>query len=120
MFEFLPQSDGRYVAVKVTGTLDDADYHAFMPKLATIIAEKGPIRLLLDLTEFKGWTAGGAWSDLGFELQHRRDFERIAIVGDGAWDDVAMRLRQWILHAEVRQFPAEDWWIAWDYILDLS
>lgn len=120
MFEFLPQSEGRYVAVKVTGTLSDDDYHQFVPQLEAIIAERRPIRLLLDLTEFAGWTAGGAWSDFTFDLQHRRDFERIAIVGDGTWDDVATRMRQLVLDADIRHFPAEDWWIAWDYILDLT
>lgn len=120
MFELLPESDGRFLAIKAHGRLTDADYKAFLPKLEAIIAEHGPLRALFDLTEFKGWTAHAAWDDFSFGMRHRRDFERIALVGDQRWEPLAARMADALLPCEVHHFAAADRQVAWDYILDLG
>lgn len=120
MFEFLPESEGRFVALKAAGRLTDRDYKETIPKLEALIKEHGPIRLLVDLTEFDGWTAQAAWDDFAFGLRHRKDFERIALVGDARWEGLAARMANAVMKGEVRHFPTENRQIAWDYILDLD
>lgn len=120
MFEFLPETHGRFVAIKASGRLTDEDYRSFAPKLEALIREHGPIRLLVDLTAFEGWTAHAAWDDFTFGLRHRRDFERIALVGDKKWEGLAARMARAVMKAEVRRFATRDRQIAWDYILDLG
>ena len=36
--------------------------------------------------DFHGWNAGALWDDLKFDLKHFSDIERLAIVGDKAWE----------------------------------
>lgn len=51
MFELLPESDGTVVAVKMTGTLTDADSQAFMPGLEQLISSTQPPRWYIDWEE---------------------------------------------------------------------
>jgi hypothetical protein len=120
MFELLPDSQGRFLAIKASGKLTDRDYKDFLPVVEAIIDRHGPVRALFDLTEFEGWTAQAAWDDFTFGLRHRRNFERIALVGDQRWEPLAARMANALLPCEVRHFAAANRQIAWDYILDLE
>jgi hypothetical protein len=76
------QSKDPYIRVVAAGRLDAADYRRFNPAFAVQLSLKGaPIALLLDLTEFHGWTLGGFLHDLAFDLRNRRTFSRIAVIG---------------------------------------
>ncbi len=119
-FRLLPQTDGRYVAVKAIGTLNDSDYNAFLPILLELIRHHGPIRLFVDLTEFDGWTSHALWDDFTFGVRHAQDFERIALVGDARWEALVARMANALMNCEVRHFPAADQQIGWDFILDLN
>ena len=119
-FKLLPETDGRYVAVKAIGTLNDGDYDTFMPVLVEIIGSHGPIRLFVDLTEFRGWTSHALWDDFTFGVRHARDFERIALVGDARWEAMVARMANALMHCDVRHFRAADRQIGWDFILDLG
>ncbi len=120
MLEILPQSEGRFVAIKAHGELTDEDYRQLAPKLESIIESKGPIRLLIDLTEYDGTTLQAAMDDMVFALAHRQDFERIALVGDGPWEGLAAGLSDALTDAEVRRFRSADWQMAWSYIVELG
>jgi len=120
VFALLPESEGRFLAIKASGKLTDRDYREFVPVLEAIIDRHGPVRALIDLTGFEGWTAHAAWDDFTFGLRHRPDFERIALVGDQRWEPLAARMANALLPGEVRHFAAGDRQIAWDYILDLE
>jgi len=120
MFEFLPETEGRFVAVKAVGKMTDAAYKSFVPKLETIIAEHGPIRLMFDLTESDGWTLKGAVDDMMLGLTHGKDFERIALVGDTAWEALAARMANALMNCDVRHYPSIDRQIAWDFIVDID
>ncbi len=36
--------------------------------------------------DFHGWTAGALWQDIKFDLKHFRDIERLALIGEKAWE----------------------------------
>ena len=120
MFEFLPESQGRYVAVKAVGKLTDEAYKEFVPKLEAIIAEHGPVRVLFDMTMLEGWTLKAAMDDMMLGLKHGKDFERIALVGDEAWEALAAGMANAFMNCEVRHFLSVDRQIAWDFILDID
>jgi hypothetical protein len=42
--------------------------------------------MLIQMHDFHGWTAGALWQDIQFDLQHFRDIERLALVGEKAWE----------------------------------
>jgi hypothetical protein len=46
------------------------------------IKENGKVRLLFEMKDFHGWIIGGMWKDLKFNIQHWRDIEKLAVVGE--------------------------------------
>jgi hypothetical protein len=79
-------SVGKSLHVKVTGKLTKEAYEAFTPVVDGQIHEHGKIRILFEMHDFHGWTAGAIWEDLKFDFKHWKDIERLAIVGESKWE----------------------------------
>ena len=79
-------STGKLLHVKVTGKLTKETYAAFTPVVDEQIQEHGKLRILFEMQDFHGWTAGALWEDLKFDFQHWKDIERLAIVGESKWE----------------------------------
>ncbi|MDA7880879.1 STAS/SEC14 domain-containing protein [Akkermansiaceae bacterium] len=43
------------------------------------------ISLFWEVSSFDGWTTEALFSDIGFDIEHRNDFTRIAMVGEKKW-----------------------------------
>lgn len=83
----LERSDGgRVLTVHATGKLEKPDYLRFVPEVERLIEEHGKVRVLLELSDFHGWTAGGLWEDFKFDLKHFNHIERLGIVGEARWE----------------------------------
>ncbi|MCA9238852.1 MAG: STAS/SEC14 domain-containing protein [Planctomycetales bacterium] len=80
-------STGKLLHVRVEGTLTKASYEAFTPLAEKLIAEHGKIRVLFEMHDFHGWTAGALWEDLKFDYKHFGDIEKLAIVGETKWQE---------------------------------
>ena len=79
-------SVGKLLHVKVTGKLTKDSYEAFVPLVNEQIEEHGKVRILFEMHDFHGWTAGALWEDLKFDFKHWKDIERLAIVGESKWE----------------------------------
>lgn len=77
---------GRTVAVYVSGKLVKEDYEHFVPEFDHLVGLYGKLRVLFDMTDFHGWTAGALWEDTKFALHHFSAIERLAMVGDSKWE----------------------------------
>ena len=82
----IDDSDARYVGIKLSGKLTAADYEHFVPAVEAIVKERGRVRLLLEMHDFHGWELAAAWEDTKFGMRHYHDIERMAMVGDKAWE----------------------------------
>lgn len=76
---------GKLLHVKITGKLSVQSYEIFVPAVDQQIQEHGKIRILCEMHDFHGWTAGALWEDIKFDLKHWKDIERLAIVGESKW-----------------------------------
>ncbi|MEZ6148201.1 MAG: STAS/SEC14 domain-containing protein [Planctomycetaceae bacterium] len=80
-----------------------------------MIADHGPIRGLLELRDFDGWTFDGLWEDVKFDFRHARDIERLAIVGGKRWHEAMATFCKPFTTAKIRYFEsfeitdARDW-----------
>jgi hypothetical protein len=72
--------------VKLTGKLTKDDYQQFTPEIERLIKQHGKIRMLVQLHDFHGWTVSAIWEDIKFDLKHFQDVERLALVGEKAWE----------------------------------
>lgn len=100
-------SSGNVVRVSVSQKLTSEDYELFVPEIEQLIEEHGKIRILFEMHDFHGWTAGALWQDFKFDLKHFRDIERIAMVGDKAWEHGMATFCRPFTTAKMRYFDQE-------------
>ncbi len=100
----LAVEDTGIVAITASDRLTEADYERFVPEFERIAAAHGPVHLLIELRDFHGWDAAGLWQELRFDMSHQHDMDRVAIIGDKAWQDWGTRLSKPFFKAEVRYF----------------
>ena len=84
--EFNELAEGKILVVQATGKLSKSDYEEFVPETERLIKQFGKIRVLFEMHDFHGWEMAGVWEDMKFDLKHFRDIERLAIVGEKAWE----------------------------------
>ena len=75
-----------FLHVKVTGKLTKEAYEELAPVVTEQIQEFGKLRILFEMHDFHGWTAGALLEDLKFDFKHWKDIERLAIVGESKWE----------------------------------
>ena len=80
-------SVGNVLHVRVTGKLTKEAYEIFAPAVDQQIRDQGKLRILFEMQDFHGWTAGALWEDMKFDLKHWKDIERLALVGDSKWEE---------------------------------
>ena len=78
-------NEGKVLEVHLTGILAKQDYEHFDPTVEKLVKERGKIRLLVEMHDFHGWTAGALWQDIKFDARHFNHIERIAMVGEKKW-----------------------------------
>ena len=110
MIEIMSETEGKMLAVKATEKLTYDDYEeVFIPKLNQLIEEYGKIRVVMNFAEnFTGWEPEAAWDDAKFGIQHRNDFEKIAVIGGPKWVEWAIRLSAYFIYGEVKTYEASD------------
>lgn len=116
MITILPETRGNLVAIRASGRLTHADYRDFVPQLEGIIDREGPLRLLVDLSDFEGWELKAAWDDFLLGVKHVGDFERMAMIGDRDWQKIAARVTDALTGCAVRTFGERQWDEAWAWV----
>jgi SpoIIAA-like len=60
---------------------------------------------ILSEEDFHGWDLGAAWDDLRFEMTHASKLERLAMVGDKAWENWMTKIGEFFA-PEMKYFDA--------------
>jgi len=98
---------GSYVELVASGKLNQDDYERVIPLLEAQLEREGELNALILLREFEGWTLDAAIEDLRFDLRHRKDFARMAVVGEGRLQKWMTRLCAPFFSGEVRFYERE-------------
>jgi len=101
---------------KLTGKLNGKDYRIFVPRVEERIRREGKIRLLLEFEDFRGWDLEAAWEDFKFGIKHFRDFDQIAIVGQGKREEWVAGAAKLFFGEKVRYFPLSEMPQAWEWL----
>lgn len=107
--------DEVFLSIKAVGKLTHADYQIITPLIdGALGAVKEPkVKMLMDATELDGWELRAAWDDLKLGLKHGSDFQKVAIVGNQRWQDLAAKVGSWFLPGEARSFEGRDAALTW-------
>ena len=118
MLTIMPQSHDNVLGVQGTDKVTDQDYlEVLIPQVEKVLEKYGKARLLYYVDEgFTGWEMGAMWEDAKFDLRHRDDFEKIAMVGGPKWAAWGVKLAGYFMEGQVRVFPPEELQSAWDWL----
>ena len=108
MLEELDGRDGDFVGFKVTGRFTGGQMKAFADRLDAVVAESGPVRLLVELEDFRGIELDVLWQKAKFTFAHLRDIVRMAVVGDRAWETWRVKIGSALSPTETRYFDETD------------
>jgi hypothetical protein len=103
-----PTPVGTIVTLKFREKLDKEDYETFVPMIESQMKNGAPIRLLAELHDFEGWTAGALWEDTKFTAKHFKDIERVAVVGEARWQKGITVFGKPFTSADVRYFDMQE------------
>jgi len=106
--EVIDHESGVYLELRVSGKLTKDDYRQFTPLLEARIQDAGQVRLLVEMTDFQGWTAEAMWEDIKLDSRHFRDINRLAIVGDSKWQEYMTLFSRPFTTAKVRYFSTDE------------
>ncbi len=107
---------GTIISLKFKEKLDRKDYEMFVPMIESQMKNNAPIRIIVELIEFKGWTAGALWKDTKFSARHYKDIEKLAIVGDKKWEKGINVFFKPFAGTAVRYFEPQAIDQAWEWI----
>ncbi|GAA5218963.1 STAS/SEC14 domain-containing protein [Corallincola platygyrae] len=104
-----------FLSLKAIGTLTHEDYEKITPMLENALAEvtQPKINAFLDATELKGWELRAAWDDFKLGLRHGREFERVAILGNRHWQQLAAKVGNWFVAGQCEYFEDRDEAMHW-------
>ncbi len=109
MIEVMPESEGNLLVLRARDRLTHSDYSdVLIPRLEEIIHDHGKARFLLDLgDDFQGWEPAAMWDDTRFGLTHRKDFDKMGVVGGPWWVDMSAKALGWAMGGELRTFAPQ-------------
>lgn len=106
--DVIDYTDG-ILAARITGMLTHPELVALQQAASDIIRQQDKVRLLLVTENFGGWQRGGDWGDLSFQLEHDAHIEKMAIVGEKKWEDLALIFASKGFRSfPIEYFPATD------------
>jgi hypothetical protein len=80
---------GNILTFKVSGRLDQPELAAAQKNAVEILRKQGKKRVLVIAENFQGWGKGD-WGDLSGQMALDSYIDRMAIVGDKKWEDLAL------------------------------
>ncbi len=116
MFEKLAESSGNAVGYKATGKLSKSDFEGLEPQVKALVEKEGKIRILFDMTGYKGETAKGWIADYKFGREFHNQIEKMAIVGDTTWEKLLTQLAKLVYARDSKFFHSADIGKAWSWL----
>jgi len=92
------------VELHASGKMTRAEYRDLLPRLDRRLRESPPVRCYIELHDFHGWELAALWDELKFDLQHRRDLGRVAVVGETRMEQWGTNLSRLFFASAVRYF----------------
>jgi SpoIIAA-like len=100
---------GAVLTIKISGKLRQSELAAAQKNAAKILEKRGGSRVLVLAERFEGWEKGDDWGDLSGQEQLDAQIDRMAIVGEKRWEDVALLFTgKGIRHIDIEYFSPTD------------
>jgi hypothetical protein len=108
MIEFLPETKGNLLAIKMSGTILEEDYERCFEEAESMLDRERVEHILLDWEHLQGWVPGARSVGTWFGMHYRALVGRVAIIADEKWADEVLRIIDIYRAANVRRFSPAD------------
>jgi nucleotide-binding universal stress UspA family protein len=116
MIETIPVTGDHAYAFRLKGKLSHSEYLDFLPMLDELIRSDDTLSLLFELDDFHGWEWAAAREDYRYGMNKQMHFEKVAIVGEAAWQKWMTILANPFVSSEVRYFDRASVDEAWAWL----
>lgn len=116
MFILDGPNENDVLTVSVSERLTKDDYQAFLPKLEKLFQQNRKLRFFIELQDFYGFEIGALWQDLKFDLKHKNQYGKAAIVGETKWEEWGTKISALFFASEMKFFPREQRDQAWQWV----
>jgi hypothetical protein len=106
----------KVLAYHISGTVTQADVRIAQQEMKSVLDQYGKVRLLIHLGELEIPKAGAAWQDLKYTNVYLTDVERLALVGDAAWQEWVTKAVDVPTRGKMRFFEEVEIQQAWEWI----
>jgi hypothetical protein len=96
-------AEGGVGILRISGKLSQGELAAVQQDAGAFLRARGRGRLMVVAVAFEGWEQGAAWDDASFQEENDARIEKMAIVGDARWEDLALAF----VGKGLRPFPIE-------------
>jgi hypothetical protein len=116
VYQELDGSQDAVLGCRFSGTVTDDEFKEFVSRAKRLIAAHHKIRLLILMDYPQDFDLRAAWDDVVFWARHIWEIERLAIVGQSAWQKWMESMERFLLHAQIRYYDASDLAEAWSWL----
>jgi len=104
-----------FLSMKAIGKLTHEDYQVITPMIDSALegVDSPQVNVFLDASELDGWELRAAWDDYKFGMKHKKDFSKIAIVGNKKWLEITAKIGSWFMSGEIKFFESSDDAMQW-------
>lgn len=74
----------------------------------SVVNAHGRIRILVIMHDFHGWETIALWEDIKFDARHFSDIERLAMVGETAWQEWMAKFCRPFTTAKIKYFDVSE------------
>lgn len=112
--------EAKLLEVQASGKLSKEDYEHFEPAVSGLIESAGKIKVLFVMHDFHGWEMGAVWEDIKFATHHCRDIEKIAMVGENAWEKWMATICKPFTMSSIKYFDAGEEEAAREWLISAN
>ena len=113
------ESDDNVLGLRATGKLNATDYRTVLePVVGTLLDRFDSLKVLFLLDEcFRGWSLSAAWANTVFDLQYRKAFDKVAVVGAPRWEQWCVNVAAaFVMSGELRTYDRDRLNAAWQWV----
>lgn len=119
MIEFEATSETNILVIRARGKLTDSDYRERLaPRVQSLLDHSSRLRVMFVMDDdFEGWTLAAAWANTIFDLKHRRDFEKVAMVGAPKWEEWCVKgAASLLMNGQLATYRHDQLPEAWEWL----
>jgi hypothetical protein len=116
MIKKLNSTSDQILAYHLSGTVTQEDVKAAQQDIKEVLARFGTVRMLLHLGDLEIPEAKAAWQDLKYTRVYMTDVERLALIGDAAWQEWVTKAADLPSQGKMRFFEESELQQAWEWV----